>query len=761
MNRLFESILKNRWLVLLATMLFFFPAIYGLKFFEMKTDYRYYFKQDDPKLLALNRMDETYNESDTVLVLLAPKNGNVFTNKTLAQVSAMTEEFWNIPYSTRVDSLSNFQHTKAVEDTLYVDSLITDSSELDSYSIEEIRKIALGEEELVGRLISESGHVTAIAINIRLPGEEITETTEVIRAVQEIKSQYLAQNPETEIYLTGMLMGNQAGLDTIFNDNVTLVPLMGFAIIALLTMLYKSAWATLATVTILIFSLVTAFGIGAWLGLFMSSPSSSSPIVILTIAVADCVHVFITFFFALGKGLEKQDAILESLNLNWKPVAITSLTTAVGFLSLNFSEIPPFHTLGNQVAIGVTIACIASLTLLPILISWFPFKQRGEENSGEVSFMIPFAQNVVKNRKIYFVTVSALSIILSFYLTRLEINDQFVKFFDESVEFRYSTDFADRNLSSVYDMKFSLSCGQESCIYEPEYLLQVEKFAEWLRSHPEVVQVQAVTDTFKRLNRSMNGDLEEFYRVPQDRELASQYFLLYELSLPYGLDANHQVSFDKSESKILVSLKEQTTNEMLSIEKEFVTWMDDNLEDVEHFRSGVMLVFSHVGVENARSMIYGTAIALTVMSLIIGLSLTSFRLGLVSLVANMVPAVMAFGVWGLLVGQVGMAVAIAVGMTLGIVVDNAVHLLTKYSHAFENNGGEPDKSIEYAFSHVGVALLVCNSVLIAGFLILAQSSFSLNSHMAYFAATTFVLALIVDFLLLPPVLFWVDRALKR
>lgn len=228
----------------------------------------------------------------------------------------------------------------------------------------------------------------------------------------------------------------------------------------------------------------------------------------------------------------------------------------------------------------------------------------------------------------------------------------------------------------------------------------------------------SVTDTFKRLNRSMNGDLEEFYRVPEARELASQYFLLYELSLPYGLDANHQVSFNKSESKIRVSLKEQTTNEMLGIEKEIVTWMNDNLEDVEHFRSGVKLVFSHLGVENARSMIYGTAIALTVMSLIIGLSLTSFKLGLVSLIANMVSAAMAFGVWGLLVGQVGMAVAIAVGMTFGIVVDNTVHLLTKYSYAFENNGGEPDKSIEYAFSHVGIALLVCNSVLIAGFLIL-------------------------------------------
>ncbi len=752
----FAFILRQRWLILIVSMVFLAVAGYGIGFLTVKTDYRYFFKQDNPLIVSHDRLYDTYTAAETAMIILAPKNGDVFTKQTLTQISDMSQELWTTPFSVRVDSLANFQRTFSEDDTLTVVDLIPDPEQLSQSEIEEIKQVALNEEELVGRIVSETGHVTGIVTSFRLPGEAPTEFTDSALAVREIADKYRQLYPDTDIHITGMLMANQAGIDVIIEDSQVLAPLMGLVIVVLLALLFRSILATFATVIIILYSLIAAVGLAGWVGYFFSGPSSSAPIVIITIAVADCVHVLISFFHATSQGKTKDEAILESLAVNRTPVIITSITTAIGFLSMNFSEIPPFHILGNVVAAGVVIACIISLTLLPALISILPISPR-KKRTSEGTFMTPLATHVMAYRRPYFYGMMALTVAMAWFAQTNQVNDQFAKYFDHTVDFRRSTDFASENLSSVHNISFSVKSDYEGGVYNPEYLKQLDALVEMLRQHPDVIQVQALTDTFKRLNRTMHGEQAEWYRVPDDRELAAQYFLLYELNLPFGLDANHQVSFDKTESKILVTLKELSTNEMLATEKNLEGVFEQHFPQLEYYKSGVMLMFSHAGVSNAHAMIKGTVGALILMSIVIGLSLKSTKYGLVSFVANVFPAILAFGVWGIVFGEVGMSVAISIGMTLGIVVDNTVHLLSKYKRGMAANGQQVEKAIEYAFSHVGIALLVCNVVLIAGFAILSQSHFFLNSHMGYFTAMTFILALVVDFLLLPPILAWVDR----
>jgi len=165
-------------------------------------------------------------------------------------------------------------------------------------------------------------------------------------------------------------------------------------------------------------------------------------------------------------------------------------------------------------------------------------------------------------------------------------------------------------------------------------------------------------------------------------------------------------------------------------------------------------------VNNSYSSLISTSIALVLISFILTFALSSLKMGLVSLLVNIAPAALAFGIWGLLVGQVGLSISVAVGMTLGIVVDNTVHFLSKYLNARREQGLSSESSIRYAFSHVGTALLVCNAVLISGFLVLAQSDFMLNRDMGYFTALTFALALLVDFLFLPPFLLFIEKKNK-
>lgn len=754
----FRVLFNHRFSILGIWLLFFAVCVSGSIYIPLKTDYRAFFSKEDPYFLNDQQLLDTYVPNDNVLFILAPKNAQALSAESLQLQIDMTEAAWQLPFSVRVDSLSNFQHITSTEDELTVKDLIEDSQGYDGERLSELRKIIKDDTELLGRLLAYDESVSAVSVSFRFPGESLTETMDVANASRELAKQFRVLYPDTQIYITGMVMGNNAPIEVILDDAQTLVPLMCLCIVLLLTLLFRSVYATILTMIIVFVSVFSTMGLWGWVGAILSGPSASAPIIILTIAVADCVHILASFFHAYRKGRQKREAIIESLRLNVMPVILTSFTTAIGFLTMNFSDVPPFNILGNAVAVGVLIACLASLSLLPVLIDFLPLKVK-REVSGDTTLLTPFAEFVLRNRLSVFVVTGVLSIAIASFASKNEINDQFGEFYSKNIDFRKSTDFANEHLSSFYSIDISLKSPYQRGIYDERYLAKVDEFEKWIKQLPEVIQTQTIATTFKGLNKAMHNNDESWYILPKEGDLAAQYFLLYEMSLPFGLDANQTVSFDKKESKINVTLKELSTKEVLEFEKLVAQWLSENAPEYDYYHSSIALLFSHLGMNNATSMLLGTMVALVLMSLVIGIALKSVRLGLVSLMTNVIPALLAFGVWGIFSGEVGLSISISIGMTLGIVVDNTVHLLSKYQKAMQS-GEDVSDAIRFSFSHVGVALLICNCVLIAGFMILAQSDFQLNAYMGLFTSLTFVLALLVDFLLLPPALYWLDSKKK-
>jgi hypothetical protein len=342
-----------------------------------------------------------------------------------------------------------------------------------------------------------------------------------------------------------------------------------------------------------------------------------------------------------------------------------------------------------------------------------------------------------------------------------QLNDNFVEYFSDRIEFRRDADFASQNLGGLFLIDYSLQSGQQGGISDPDFQQRLEDFANWFRAQPEVIHVNVITDTFKRLNKSMHGDDPDWYRLPAERELAAQYLLLYEMSLPYGLDLNNQINIDKSATRMTVMLYNMTTSSVLDLEQRARQWLQDNVPpSMRNEAASPTIMFSHIGARNIKSMLLGTTIALVLISIILVFALRSPRIGLLSLVPNLIPAALAFGVWGLVVGQVGLALSVVTGMTLGIVVDDTVHFLSKYLRARREKGLNAEDAVRYAFSTVGLALLVTSIVLIAGFMVLTFSAFALNSNMAFMTAVTILFAIVADFLLLPPILMALDNKEK-
>jgi predicted RND superfamily exporter protein len=256
----------------------------------------------------------------------------------------------------------------------------------------------------------------------------------------------------------------------------------------------------------------------------------------------------------------------------------------------------------------------------------------------------------------------------------------------------------------------------------------------------------------------MHGDDESYYRLPGDRDLAAQYLLLYEMSLPYGLDLNNQINVDKSSTKITVTTKVLSSKEMIDFDRRALAWAEANAPAfVNNDSAGVSLMFSHIGQRNVYAMIIGTTVALVLISGILIVALRSLKLGIVSLLPNLAPAAVGFGLWGIFVGEVGLALSIVAGMTFGIVIDDTVHFLSKYLRARRENGLNAPDAVRYAFRTVGRALVVTTLTLVVGFSVLATSSFQMNSGMGLMTAIVITLALIMVFLMLPPLLMKIEE----
>ncbi|ELX8649160.1 MMPL family transporter [Vibrio vulnificus] len=732
----------------------------GAKNLYFRGDYNIFFDGSNAQLQAFDEIQTTFAKTDNIALVLAPKSGDVFDQRTLTQIQEMTEQAWQVPYSSRVDSLANYQHTEAVDDDLLVEDLLYQSYPLTAERIAKVRTIAMSEPLLVNALVSEKGDVAVINITMQMPGvDETAEVNEVVTYVEQMLSHYRAQYPDVTIYKAGIIAMNHSFAMAAQNDSATLVPTMLLVILVFLTLMLRSFLSVLATLVVIIGAIVATLGIVGWAGMFLHVASVNVPTLIMTLAVADCVHVIASMRHFMRQGMPKSQAIHRSVTLNFVPIIITSVTTAIGFLMMNMSDSPVLRDFGNLSALGVMIACVLSVSLLPALLNLLPVrfsaKQTGQSPSSDI--MDKLADLVVHRRNVLLplsIVVIAGSAALIPYN---KVNDESVKYFDTSSEFRQAADFMEQRISGMTTMSIAIKTHQSQGIASPEFLAVLGEFTHWLREQPETDHVASLSDIYKRLNKNMHGDDNAYYALPAERELAAQYLLLYEMSLPFGLDLNNQVNVDKSSVKLQLTVKNLGSVELVALEERIYQWFASHAPQYQVVASSPSLMFAHIGETNMASMLSTLPITLILISALMIFALRSWRLGMISLVPNIAPAVIGFGLWVLISGEINLGLSVVVTLTLGIVVDDAVHFLVKYQHA-RKAGQNAEQAVRYAFHTVGRALWITTVVLVAGFSVLALSQFRLNSDMGQLSAIVIFVALVIDFVLLPSLLMRFDTA---
>ncbi len=757
--RFAKRVLAARWLVLLSSVFLVAVASSGIARLEFSANYRIFFDDHNPQLLALEALENTYGKNENIVFLIVPDDGDATSESALSAAVWLTEAAWYTPYSRRVDSLANFQYTTADGDDLYVRDLV-DPEELPQAEVRSrIRDIALSDPRIAGAILGLDGSVSVVNVTVELPDEgQLEAVAEVAEFARTTAVEAEERYPDVDLRIVGTVMVNQTFLEASVNSQKIFLPASLLLMAVILGALTRGWAGVTATGAVIVFSILASVGLGGWVGLPFSPPIAPAPTIVLMIVVANCVHLLVALQQRLHAGESKHDAIVESVRLNLHPVFLASLTTALGFLSMNFSEVPPYRDLGNFVAFGIGASFVLSVTFLPALLSLLPIRAPKERQLPGPS-MHRLADTVLRHRKPILWGWLAIVAAMLLAIPRNELNDVLVHFFDESVEFRQDTDFMDAHLSGNTLLEYSLEATAEGGVTDPAFLAEVSDFADWYREQPPVRHVSVITDTFRQLNKSMHGDDPAAYRIPESQELAAQYLVLYELSLPQGLDLNNQIDRSRSATRMTISAETLDSQELLALNARAEAWLTEHAPHVSSVNStGPAALFAYIGQRNIRAMLIGTVVVLVAISAILLFALRSLRLGLISILPNLIPAVLGFGVWGLTVGQVGLSLSVVVAMTVGIVVDDTVHFLSKFRRARLEYGQSPEEAVRYAFDTAGRALITTTVVLVAGFLILVFSPFVPTAQVGVLTAVIIASALVADLSLLPALLTATDRS---
>ncbi|EIA1620214.1 MMPL family transporter [Vibrio parahaemolyticus] len=748
---------KYSLLVLLATIFLIIVATIGGKNLYFRGDYDIFFDGTNKQLLAFDEIQTTFAKTDNLAIVIAPEDGDIFTPQTLSLIQKITVDAWQVPYSSRVDSIANYQHTEAFEDDLLVEDLLYSEYELTPERISKVKSIALSEPVLKSALVSEKGDVTVVNITVQLPEMDKTaEVEEVVSSINAMIDRYQRAHPDVTFHKAGIIAMNYAFMTAAQDDSSTLVPTMLVVILVFLTIMLRSILSVIATLIVIIGSVMATMGISGWAGMFLSTATVNVPTLIMTLAVADCVHVIATMRQSMKNGFTKVQSIERSIALNFVPILITSVTTAIGFLMMNMSDSPVLRDFGNLSALGVMVACFLSVTLLPALLKLLPIHVKMEMSQDQKHFMDRLGDFVVSQRRALLPLSVAVIVVCASLIPLNKVNDESVEYFGQRNEFRQAADFMEERISGMTNISIAIKTNESQGIAAPDFLNTIGEFSSWLRDQPETDHVATLADVYKRLNKNMHGDDEAYYSLPQERELAAQYLLLYEMSLPYGLDLNNQINVDKSSIKMVLTVANLGSVELVDLENRIYQWFTEHAPQYQVVASSPSLMFAHIGETNMASMLSTLPITLVLISALLIFALRSVRLGLISLMPNIAPAVIGFGLWALISGEINLGLSVVVTLTLGIVVDDAVHFLSKYQRA-RREGQTAEQAVRYAFHTVGRALWITTVVLVAGFSVLAMSSFRLNADMGQLSAIVIFIALVVDFLFLPTLLMLFDK----
>jgi len=734
MEKLLIKLLNYKWLsmiIIIVVTAFFVTEMKENT--RMETNLDKYMPQDHPAFVYSDKAESWFNIKDGIIIALENKNG-VFNTETLDTLKKLTKRFQKFPEIDKNDVTSLYTADNIIgsEDGMDVKAFykrVPKSPE----KLKKLKENVINNEMVFGRLVSYDTTVTVIIAEI---GDDVF-TQDFYNHI--LKTAKASETDNIKIYVAGrpIVEGTMALLGPA--DMKKMVPIVILVIFIVLFITLRSFKGTLITLGVVFFSTIWAFGLMATVGIPIYAVSTMIPVMLIAIGVADGIHLYshLQVFINHNPQATRKEATKDMLKFLWKPVIMTSVTTAVGFISLLTSQVYPVKYFGIFTAFGVMMAMVFSLVFLPagIMIFGLPKAKpinHTEDKEGHSHSKIAnnFASWVIKHKYVSIVGSLIIAVLSIIGMQEIWINSSFLEKFEKNSEIVLTDKFINEHFGGTSTLNLILDAeGKKDAFKNPAVLKLVDKMQKDVDNELQVVgNTFSLADYIRRMNKVMNADKEEYNTIPDNQDMIAQYLLLYEMSGdPENL--NKVVDYDYEKANVTFQLKSDNSKAMNSTLAIIEKYKDDFKKlgiDMNYAGSGYKgLVFTDLILEG---QIKSLILSLIIIVVLLSLMFKKISIGLIGSVPIILTALISFGIMGFLGIPLNTTTALLSSIAIGIGIDYAVHFLEQYRHNAEHSQDKM-KTAQLTMAHSGRAIIYNAIVVIAGFLVLIFSVFPPNREL--------------------------------
>ncbi len=751
-------LLRWRLVVLGAVLLGSVLAFFAMSGLYMDNSNEAFFMEGDPTIELLNRFRETFGNEDFICVTVATED--FFEPETIRLVKRLAEDLEaNLPYIERMTWIGNVEHVTGTADGINISELMAEVPE-SAEEIDRLRRRALGDPEYVDNLISGDGRNVAILLECeRYPENRADPRKEIPPVLDAILAQPAYAALTT--YAVGSPIQDYE-LDRITaRETVQLGLVCALLQMLLLLRVGRGIRAVFAPLLVVILSIVWTLGIIAVVGWPLSLMAIMLPTLLLCVGIGDAVHIIAEYHQQRDRGMERRAALVATIRTVAKPCLLTSLTTAAGFLSFLSTKIVPIRLMGVFSAIGVVVAFIISLLLVPIILSYGKEKKRHFRKSKPDVFDGVLRRVVAVNVRYPRLIVSCfvlLAAVAAAGYRLIEVETSSIRNFNRSLAVRRAYDFVDSAMGGSMAMEIVLDTGRPDGVKDLSFLNNLDRLQDFVEQHPLGCKAHSVLNTLKRMRRAMHENREEFYALPDSQRQAAEYLFLYEGSGGENLD--QEVSFLYDTARLHVRTRSLGTREVRSfisdIDRFIAGELDEALEpEYTGYMPWVRATSDYVA-EGQRTCFTWAFVAIAVMMILV---LGSLRLGLISMLPNLIPVLLSLGIMGYLRINMSIVLMVFSPVVIGVAVDDTVHFFLRFRRGLERTK-DYRQSIADTIVGVGRPLVFTTLILMVGFGVFALSKLSTSVQFGLLAGFAFFWALAADLLLAPALLILIKPLRK-
>ena len=726
----------------------------GLININYETSYETFLPADDPYLEEVKNVSDLFstNSDGAISFIIASIDEKpIFTIEVINALSDLKKEMESIPESIRLSSI--LDHYSPQKGQRLFTSNLTEYSQDD---LDLVLEEALSDQLLTNSLISPDARITFGNVILGKNLGNSADRRKIADTAIAIRESLQTKYPELKILVMSDIISQQAETQAIIKDLTNLLPIIVIACVVAICAIFQSLFFGLCILAQIGFTILCNIGTLGWLDIKINSVSVIAPLVVVIISVANSVHIISLFKQSLhNKKNSFSEAMCSSLTKNFNPVLLAALTTSIGFLSLRLSSSPAIQSFGLVVAVGIFYAFFFTFTLLPNLLIHSRFLSKGSARTISSSKLEDLLGKVstfaIRYDKTLFAIFSLISIATLPLLGLNDSNFDRLNFISGGEKIREPYEMVREKLNRGSALVYAIDTDEIDGAITPAFLRDLEEYLSWATELSAVESTASLIDIAKAVNQNQHQGNTEYFRIPDTTDAIANALLAYEVVESYDFPLKNFVTEDFSTLQLRINAAPLTNQEVIDLDQELVEEFKTRFLSAELLHGSPLLLFARMDERVTVELLQGYSVSLILITVSLIIGFRSFYFGILSVLPNLLPATIVFGLWGLIVGLIDPFVMMLFSISIGLVVDDTVHLLTHYLEKRRENIEDRD-AISSAIKTAGPALTITTFILALGCILLIGANTLYFQQAAKLLVPIVVVALILDLLYLPALL---------